>query len=75
MIITRNSSTASSSSGYETPPPGWTGVLSVLQYFQVQLSHLSLYARRTLRDMLIPAPAAMSHPDQTNTILDPGAKG
>ena len=72
-MITRNSSKASSSSGYETTPPGWTGVLSVLQHFPVQLSHHSLYARRTLLDMLVPAPAAMTHPDQTNTILDPGA--
>ena len=48
-------------------------MLSVLQHFHVQLSHLSLYERRTLRDMLVPAPAAMTQPQQPDTTLDPGA--
>ena len=56
-----NSSSSSSSSGYEAPPVGWIGVFYVLQYFQVQMSHFSLHALRTLRNMFVPALASMTN--------------
>ena len=56
-----NSSSSSSSSGYEAPHVGWIGVLYVLQYFQVQMSHFSLNALRTLRNMLVPTPQSMTN--------------
>ena len=55
-----SSSSVSSSSGYETPPVGWIGVLYVLQYFQVQMTHFSLHVLRNLRNLLVPTPPAMA---------------
>ena len=58
-----SSSLSSSSSGYETPPVGWVGVLYVLRHYQVQMAHFSLDALRLLRNLLVPLPAAMG-PDR-----------
>lgn len=63
-----NSSSSSSPSGYETPPAGWVCILYILHYFQVHLSHLSVHALRILRNMIVPAPAAMTDPA---TAVDP----
>jgi len=55
-----SSSLSGSSSGYETPPVGWVGVLYVLRHYQVQMAHFSLDVLRLLRNLLVPLPATMN---------------
>ena len=66
-----SSSLSSSSSGYETPPVGWVGVLYVLRHYRVQMAHFSLDVLRLLRNLLVPLPATMGpNADMANTDQD-----
>ena len=67
-------SDSSESSGFNAPPTGYTGVLSVLRHFRVDVSHLSRNALRHLRDLLVHTPPTMNPPGSDNpVVLDTGS--
>jgi hypothetical protein len=73
-LVPSTSTSSSESSGFNAPIAGYTGVLTVLRHFRVDVSHLSRTASRHLRDLLVRTPPTMNPLGSDNlVVLDSGS--